>query len=137
MYLDVNTTHQNVVSKNQFNSRTFTINSNILDTSGYPDLRTGYNYSGDHSNEFSFLLNRVEITGMFTYDKQGGIFVVFRNDSPVINRKLLIPRVKENGKYNIIGKFRGNTLLENGTKISLENRNPDKVFEIRLINNQL
>jgi hypothetical protein len=77
--------------------------------------------------------------GRFNYDKQGGIIVVFRNDSPDEIRNFLIPWVKETGKYkiveapgnNIIGNYDGKTLLDKGLSIRIEQRNSGKAFEIR------
>ncbi|MFC2126630.1 alpha-galactosidase, partial [Bacteroidota bacterium] len=54
---------QEVVLKNQYINRTFTISENNFYTSGYTDLRTGHNYAGINSLEFSFTLNESEITG--------------------------------------------------------------------------
>jgi len=80
--------------------------------------------------------------GRFNYEKQGGIIVVFRNDSPDESRNFLIPWVEENRRYKIIeapgnrviGEIKGVTLLEDGVKILIEKRNTGKAFEIRPTN---
>ncbi len=73
----------------------------------------------------------------FNTEQQGGIFVVFRNESPENERTFILPWVLKEKTYSIqnprgkiIGEYRGEVLIEQGFKVNIPTVNTASAFSI-------